>query len=676
MKPASRVRWLNLLGLGAALTIVGCAFDPQLPNARYQCTPNSTQCPDGFLCVQVPGLRLEDGNPLSVCCQAGNCQSGLDQNGKPKEPVIGRDMIAPFDFDANPTTPADGGSGGNAPNDAAINSPEASASGGSDGAGGSGGNGAGTGGAPGGSPDANMIGNDASVADHPIDTITDTAAPDLPEPPRCGNGVVDPGETCDPAASCPTTCPWTVCQRRRLSGSPGLCTAVCVDDGVQGQCANNDGCCPSGCNANNDSDCKPTCGNGVIEQGEVCDGNCPTSCAPLGCTKQRLQGSGCAAKCVSDGLQTVCQDNDDCCPGTANNCNATNDKECAAVCGNGVIESGEHCDPVTSCQTQLAACVSDKMTVKTRQGSASDCTFQCTSTARTCVSGDGYCPDGCRRPQDDDCPKEPGEMCSAGSDCRLGFCHDAVCCDSACTGSCQSCDLPGHVGTCSPFDFSADNSNCGSCGTVCSNNHVTPSCAGGVCGGACQTGWTDCNKNKQTDGCEINTAASATDCGTCGTVCPYGVCQNGNCAATKWGFPNPNTTSENRGANAVMGMKVTIGTAGRIAALGLRTVTGAVHVRLAVYTDNLGAPNALVIQTGELLSVANGATEGTVPLTSVAAGDYWFFFVSDAVLRVNTEAPTTAWWFATQTYGTLPATAPPLMTVTQAFADLYVVTVP
>jgi hypothetical protein len=74
--------------------------------------------------------------------------------------------------------------------------------------------------------------------------------------------------------------------------------------------------------------------------------------------------------------------------------------------------------------------------------------------------------------------------------------------------------------------------------------------------------------------------------------------------------------------------------------------------------------------------VANGATEGTVPLTSVAAGDYWFFFVSDAVLRVNTEAPTTAWWFATQTYGTLPATAPPLMTVTQAFADLYVVTVP
>ncbi len=31
------------------------------------------------------------------------------------------------------------------------------------------------------------------------------------------------------------------------------------------------GCCPAGCNANNDPDCQPVCGNGVIEAGEVCD---------------------------------------------------------------------------------------------------------------------------------------------------------------------------------------------------------------------------------------------------------------------------------------------------------------------------------------------------------------------------------------------------------------------
>jgi cysteine-rich repeat protein len=36
-------------------------------------------------------------------------------------------------------------------------------------------------------------------------------------------------------------------------------------------CVNGDGCCPSGCNANNDNDCASVCGNQVVEPGEVCD---------------------------------------------------------------------------------------------------------------------------------------------------------------------------------------------------------------------------------------------------------------------------------------------------------------------------------------------------------------------------------------------------------------------
>ena len=34
-----------------------------------------------------------------------------------------------------------------------------------------------------------------------------------------------------------------------------------------------DGCCAPGCNATNDSDCTPICGNGVVEAGETCDGD-------------------------------------------------------------------------------------------------------------------------------------------------------------------------------------------------------------------------------------------------------------------------------------------------------------------------------------------------------------------------------------------------------------------
>src|SRR5262245_66072472 len=39
-----------------------------------------------------------------------------------------------------------------------------------------------------------------------------------------------------------------------------------------------------------------------------------------------------------------------------------------------------------------------------------------------------------------------GEACSIDSDCRSGHCADGVCCNTACTGSCFTCD----GGTCGP----------------------------------------------------------------------------------------------------------------------------------------------------------------------------------------------------------------------------------
>jgi cysteine-rich repeat protein len=91
----------------------------------------------------------------------------------------------------------------------------------------------------------------------------------------CGNGVVDPGETCDTAITtgagkCPTTCSdGMVCTTDVLS-NPATCTAKCVFTPITTP-ANNDGCCPTGANANNDNDCVPRCGNGVMEAGEACD---------------------------------------------------------------------------------------------------------------------------------------------------------------------------------------------------------------------------------------------------------------------------------------------------------------------------------------------------------------------------------------------------------------------
>src|SRR5439155_11933425 len=42
-----------------------------------------------------------------------------------------------------------------------------------------------------------------------------------------------------------------------------------------------------------------------------------------------------------------------------------------------------------------------------------------------------------------------GSGCGAGNQCASGFCVSGLCCDKACTGSCEACNQTGSVGTCS-----------------------------------------------------------------------------------------------------------------------------------------------------------------------------------------------------------------------------------
>ena len=119
----------------------------------------------------------------------------------------------------------------------------------------------------------------------------------------CGNQRIEPGETCDPPGTCPTSCPQMKCQRRTLTNA-GTCAATCVNAGLQTACISGDECCPPGCNAANDRDCTASCGNGVVEAGESCDpvSGCVQSCPMVGCTMRRLQDAGtCIARCVEAG---------------------------------------------------------------------------------------------------------------------------------------------------------------------------------------------------------------------------------------------------------------------------------------------------------------------------------------------------------------------------------------
>lgn len=112
----------------------------------------------------------------------------------------------------------------------------------------------------------------------------------------CGDGIIDAntGETCEPETNMP--CAQTEaecddgdpCSIDALQGSAKNCNAVCTNT-LRAESLNADGCCSDQANANVDSDCQPSCGNGVREPGEECDGEtgCDVSCRPMMTAEQR-----------------------------------------------------------------------------------------------------------------------------------------------------------------------------------------------------------------------------------------------------------------------------------------------------------------------------------------------------------------------------------------------------
>jgi len=102
--------------------------------------------------------------------------------------------------------------------------------------------------------------------------------------------------------------------------------------------------------------------------------------------------------------------------------------------------------------------------------------------------------DNCNGQKDEGCTFPTGSLCTLGSECASSFCIDGHCCDTACSGLCESCDS----GTCSPIVVGTDPANeCTGTGTC-----------GGVCDGARACMYPPAN----------------TDCGTCARCSGNGLC--------------------------------------------------------------------------------------------------------------------------------------------------------
>ncbi|MBK8011419.1 MAG: hypothetical protein IPK13_08715 [Deltaproteobacteria bacterium] len=242
-------------------------------------------------------------------------------------------------------------------------------------------------------------------------------------PSACGNGVLDPNETCD--GTCPTSVAEcddsNACTTETFSGSAAACDAACGHVPIT-RCIDGDGCCAPGCNSNSDNDCTPVCGNGALEQGETCDGACPTTCDDGdACTEDTLSGdpSACNAECTSTTI-SACANSDGCCPSS---CTFANDDDCAPpVCGNGQLEVGELCDGncPTSCNDE------DPCTADALVGSSGACDAHCVHTpVSLCASGDGCCGLGCSPLLDDECGvgRAVGDSCLDGEECVTRACR-------------------------------------------------------------------------------------------------------------------------------------------------------------------------------------------------------------------------------------------------------------
>ncbi len=164
------------------------------------------------------------------------------------------------------------------------------------------------------------------------------------------------------------------------------------------------------------------------DAGETCDppSTCPTSCDDGDpCTEDSLIGSAanCNAEC-QHGAITSCVGGDGCCPG---GCDSGNDSDCSAVCGNGVQDAGETCDPPSSCPTSCPDPNPDPCIEGRLIGDANNCTAECTSrTITSCAGGDLCCPSGCNAANDGDCsPVCPNGVCEAGEGCgESDYCED------------------------------------------------------------------------------------------------------------------------------------------------------------------------------------------------------------------------------------------------------------
>jgi len=133
-----------------------------------------------------------------------------------------------------------------------------------------------------------------------------------------------------------------------------------------------------------------------------------------------------------------------------------------------------------------------------------------------------------------------GGMCMTADECESGNCVDGVCCNTACNGQCEACDVMGSLGTCSAVTGAPHGSRTACMGTgtcaatcdgmareACTFPGASRECRPASCSNGTATAAAAC------DGMGACPAEMTTACGpyTCGdTACRTSCTQDADCA--------------------------------------------------------------------------------------------------------------------------------------------------
>jgi hypothetical protein len=377
--------------------------------------------------------------------------------------------------------------------------------------GGAGGSGGAGGGGPAGLCAACRSTSDCGLASGRHCDRSGACAPGKPNGAQCDAAVectsgfcpLQDGVCCDRA--CDAQC--EACLKIK-SGSPtGKCAVLpagadpdndCVDEGPASCGATGAGCrgttaaCqlyPKG------STCAPpACAGGVVTSAASCDGagvcqaGLASGCAPYVCD---AAGTACRTDCASD---AHCVSGYRC--DAAGKCRRTEGAPCtfANECASDACADGVCCDQ--ACTGPCDAC--------NLAGLAGTCAPRPDGAAGDpgcngylCNGAAGFCPVSCA--DDTDCApthhcdatksclakKNNGEPCAGANACKTGICADGVCCNTACNGICEACNVAGAAGACTPVPAGTDPAdecfkgccNAGACGS--SNCAPGQPCPGG-----------------------------------------------------------------------------------------------------------------------------------------------------------------------------------------------------